>query len=77
MSWHPRGEPTWPDWQKAEPGTRVAHVRTGARGRLVRVVWGTTPGTRYAVIRWEPRGFFGEVEGRVVSPAFDLRPLDT
>jgi hypothetical protein len=21
-AWHPRGEPSWPDWKQAEPGAR-------------------------------------------------------
>lgn len=87
MSWHPRGEPTWPAWRDAEPGiTRVEHVRSGRRGTFMR--WpvprrGGNPG--YALIEWDPRpgsvvnGFTGipyqpgPSVGRVVAYAFDLK----
>ena len=76
--WHPRGEPTWPDWKKAVPGTRVEHVRSGRRGTLARVVDGRTAGNRYAVVDWD--GGYSVTghtyRGRVVAPAFDLRPID-
>ena len=88
MTWHPRGEPTWPDWREAEPGvTRVEHVRSGARGTFMRwprsQVKGRNPG--YAVIEWDARSVQrinqfnglpyrpGPSVGRVVAYAFDLR----
>lgn len=67
--WHPRGTPTWPDWKSAKPGTRVEHVRSGYQGALVRAVHGRTQGARYAIIAWD-----NGARGRVVAPAFDLRP---
>ena len=72
-TWHPRGEPTWPEWRKAKPGTRIEHVRSGRTGTLKRVV---DRRNGYVVIVWDaherwPR----ETEGRVVAPAFDLRPI--
>lgn len=80
--WHPRGEATWPEWRKAEPGvTRVEHVRSGRRGTFVR--WpkvqqkGRNPG--YAVIEWDVTSAdgkrFATSKGRVVAYAFDLREV--
>ncbi len=66
--WHPRGTPSWPDWKQAKEGTKVVHVRSGMTGTFVRAV------TAHAVIDWDhPQ--FGIQRGRVVAPAFDLRPL--
>ena len=67
--WNPRGEPTWPEWKAAPAGTRVENVRTGRAGTFVKV---GMPGHRnaYAVVDWDT-GF----RGRVVAPAFDLRPI--
>lgn len=76
MTWHPRGEPTFPDWKKARPGTRVEHVHTGARGTLKRSVHGKTPGSRFAVIEWDARPPMNRIViGRVIAPAFDLRKV--
>lgn len=86
---HPRGEPSWPDWKQAEPGmTRVEHVRSGRQGTFMR--WprarrgtGSPP---YAVIEWDPapgmvKNSFtgvpyrpGPSVGRVVAYAWDLKP---
>lgn len=76
-AWSPRGTPTWPGWRDAAPGTRVEHVRSGRRGTLRRVVYGRTAGTRYAVIAWDPMPpmFPAPIIGRVVAPAYDLRPI--
>jgi hypothetical protein len=76
--WNPRGEPSWPDWKKAKPGARIAHVRSGRTGTLVRAVVSGRGrgGGHYAVICWDPCPEWPhEAIGRVVSPAFDLRPL--
>lgn len=73
MSWHPRGEPTWPDWKTAEPGTRVEHVRSGATGTFVRAI---ILGNSHAVIDWDDTGF-GVSRGRVVAPAFDLKVMES
>lgn len=75
-AWHPRGVPTWPGWRDAPPGTRVAHVRSGRTGTFTRV-GGRGPHAT-AVIAWDPRPpMFGgrPIVGRVVAPAFDLRPI--
>lgn len=80
-AWHPRGEATWPDWKKARPGLRLEHVRSGRQGTLRRVVNGRTPGNRFVVIQWDNDALGRPVEpgtgvtGRVVAPAFDLRPI--
>ena len=71
--WSPRGEPTWPDWRRATPGQRVAHVRTGRLGTFVR---GVGQKHAVAVIEWDDAGF-GVVRGSVVAPAYDLRPAAT
>lgn len=68
---NPRGEPTWPDWKKASPGTPVEHVRSGMIGTFVRV---SNPRSKNAcaVVDWcNPR--FGVVRGAVAAPAYDLR----
>jgi hypothetical protein len=69
MTWHPRGEPTWPDWKKAEPGARFEHVRTGARGTFVKVSRNRHNG---AVVRWDTQP---ARDAYVIAPAFDLRPI--
>lgn len=71
MTWHPRGEVTWPNWRTAEPGTRVQNVRTGRTGTFVQATSG------YAVIDWDVVHAWqiGPSRGRVVAPAFDLRPI--
>lgn len=74
----PRGEPSWPGWRRAKPGTRIAHVRSGRTGTLVRVVGAgrRRGGGSYAVILWDPSpGWPREETGRVVAPAYDLRPI--
>lgn len=74
---HPRGEPTWPDWKEAEPGTRVERVGSGRTGTFVKV-GNRHPGLRtntFAVIDWDPHGRFGVQRGRVDAPAFDLRVI--
>lgn len=67
MTWHPRGEATWPGWKKATPGLRIEHVRSGVRGTFRRAV---VTRNGYAVIEWD-----NGHTGRVVAPAFDLRPI--
>lgn len=80
MPWSPRGDPTWPNWKKAKPGQRVEHVRSGHQGtfvRLPRTQAGRSP--RYAVIEWDARPgtvMNKPVVGRVVAPAYDLRPIE-
>ena len=78
MSWHPRGEASWPGWKSAEPGTRVEHVRSGRQGTFVRAVV-RSGSTRFAVIDWDATQPWqsGPSRGRVVAPAFDLRPVDS
>jgi hypothetical protein len=68
MSWHPRGEPTWPDWRSAAPGTRVEHVRSGARATFVKPSRNRNNG---AIVRWDGL----DRNSTVVAPAFDLRPI--
>lgn len=72
--WDPRGEPTWPDWKQAQPGTRVEHVRSGRTGTFVRV--GGQPGQKHntAVVDWDDVGF-GINRGRTVDPAHDLKEV--
>jgi 2'-5' RNA ligase len=82
--WNPRGTPSFPDWKKAKPGTRVRHVRSGRTGTLRRAVNVDKPargGNRFAVVQWD-HGPTGQhvgpgqgVTGRVVAPAFDLERL--
>lgn len=73
MTWHPRGDQTWPQWRSAVPGvTRVENVRSGMRGTFAR--WpATRPGKApgYAVIDWDSGS-----RGRVIAYAWDLRPAD-
>jgi hypothetical protein len=71
MSWHPRGEPTWPNWKSAEPGTRFEHVRSGRRGTFIKVDKNRNNG---AVVEWDDVGF-GVRRTTVIAPAFDLRPV--
>jgi hypothetical protein len=68
---HPRGTPTWPDWKQARPGQRVQSVRTGWTGTVVKVKTGRAGSSGFAVIQWDRSGS----TGRVVAPAFDLRPV--
>lgn len=74
-AWNPRGVPTWPGWRDAPPGTRVAHVRSGRTGTFTRV--GGRGRHATAVIAWDPMPpmFTRPIVGRVVAPAFDLRPI--
>lgn len=77
--WHPRGTPTWPDWKQGKEGQRVEHVRSGMQGTFQRAIVGKTAGTRFAVIAWDGQPGLGNGEpviGRVVAPAFDLRPIE-
>jgi hypothetical protein len=67
--WHPRGEPTFPDWRSAKPGTRVAHIRSGRTGTVVR------PCPTYLVVDWDDVGF-GVSRGRTSAPAFDLKRVE-
>jgi hypothetical protein len=74
-AWHPRGEPSWPDWRDAKPGTRFEHVRNGARGTFVGVSPNRNNG---AIVDWDARHAWQHgkpTRGVVVAPAFDLRPL--
>jgi hypothetical protein len=75
MTWNPRGEPTWPDWKRAEPGQRFEHVRTGAQGTFVKVSRNRNNG---AIVDWDPTQPWqkGPVRGNVVAAGFDLRPID-
>ncbi len=67
--WNPRGEPTWPNWRKAKPGTRVRMVRNPAiEGTFVRPSKNRHNG---AIVDWDDRGF-GVTRGYVVAAAFDL-----
>jgi hypothetical protein len=66
-----RGKPTWPDWKKAAPGTRVRHVQTGATGTFVKKDKNRHNG---AIIDWDDTGF-GVSRGNVVSAAYDLEPI--
>lgn len=68
MAWHPRGEPTWPGWRTAEPGTRFEHVRSGAQGTFVKPSRNRNNG---AIVRWDGLSR----NSNVVAPAFDLRPI--
>lgn len=72
--WHPRGEPTWADWKKAQPGDRFEHVRSGRQGTFVAVSKSKSNG---AVVDWDPTPFSKDqpIRANVVAPAFDLRPL--
>lgn len=72
--WHPRGTPTWPNWKKAAPGTRVEMIGTGRQGTFVKASRNRHNG---AIIDWDPTPFSGGkvVRGYVVAAAFDLRPL--
>lgn len=73
--WHPRGTPTWAAWKQGKEGQRVEHVRSGMRGTFQRAVVGRTAGATYAVIEWDPQPGWPPSIGRVVAPAFDLRPI--
>jgi hypothetical protein len=73
--WHPRGEPTWPDWKKAKPGQRVEHVRSGDRATFVAVSRHRNNG---AIVEWDPTHAWqaSPVRAYVIAPAFDLRPVE-
>jgi hypothetical protein len=75
-AWHPRGEPTWPDWKKAKPGQRFEHVRSGRQGTFVKVSRNRHNG---AIVDWDPTYPWQHgkpVRANVVAPAFDLRPIN-
>lgn len=81
-TFHPRGEPTWPEFRQAIPGeTRVEHVRSGRTGTFAR--WPKTPPGKtnpgYAVIEWDVHNAagrrFASNRGRVVAYAFELRAI--
>lgn len=81
---HPRGNPTWPEWKTATPGTRVRNVVTGYTGTLRRVSPGRrggSAGNKWALIQWDNDALGRPVEpgtgvtGRVVAPAFDLEVI--
>lgn len=74
-NWHPRGEVTYPNWKSAQPGDRVEHVRSHYRGTVVHAIVGTISSARYLVVDWDDVGF-GITRGRVVAPAFDLKPVE-
>lgn len=66
---HPRGEPTYPNWQKATMGTPVRHTQTGWTGTVVHVVT-RLRGDGHISVLWDRSNAIGVVS----APAFDLQP---
>ena len=74
-NWHPRGIATWPDWQSAQPGQRFEHIRTGARGTVIKPIIGKRGNGMHLSVEWDARNGFQPQRGNVVAPAYDLRPI--
>lgn len=64
---------TWPDYREATTGQRFRVIKTGRTGTVVKVA---DPRADFGlVVDWDDVGF-GIVRGRVVSPAYNLEPIN-